>query len=244
LALKTEFPKDPNQPLELTTVAQYYHFVSGRGTLNQELHEIFSCNSTSTPLHTLLAQLPIPLLIITTNYDDLLECAFTAEQRPFDVVVHTTDPQIGTQLLWWEYGASEPKQVNPNDSDIRLDQKTVIYKMHGAIDRDSPKRAQFVITEDDYIEFLTRMTKSAAIPSVFADPFKNRHFLFLGHGLRDWNLRVVLNQIDKDPHWSKSLVSWSIQHPLSLLEREFWKRRNVLAYDMLIDEFVQELQTR
>jgi len=76
-------------------------------TLEQELHEIFVCASDSMPRHTFLAKLPIPLLIVTTNYADLTECAFVAEQRPFDVVIHTTDPQIGAQLLWRHHGASQ-----------------------------------------------------------------------------------------------------------------------------------------
>ena len=36
------------------------------------------------------------------------------------------------------------------------------------------------------------MTKNKAIPAIFAEPFQTRHFLFLGYGLNDWNLRVVL----------------------------------------------------
>jgi hypothetical protein len=244
LAKKTEFPREPNQPLALTTVSQYFDLVAGRVTLEQELHDIFACNSAAMALHAFLAKPQIPLLIVTTNYDDLIECAFAAEQRDFDIVIHTTDPQLGAQLLWWQHGASKPEQVNPNELAIPLHQKTVIYKMHGAVDRKDQTRDQYVITEDDYIEFLARMTKNTAIPAIFAEPFQTRHFLFLGYGLQDWNLRVVLNRVEKDLRRPKGIKSWAIRRQPSPLEQRFWQERGVEVYDMSIDEFVQELQSR
>jgi hypothetical protein len=239
LAKKTAFPQD--ESFDLTKVAQYYNIVGGRESLEQELHEIFACDFPLTPLHTFLADVPVPLLIVTTNYDDLIERAFNAKGRPYDVVIHTTDLDIGDRLLWWQHGETEPVQVNPNKLDIDLEKVTVIYKMHGAVDRREPARDQYVITEDDYIDFLTRMTKNKAIPAIFAEPFQTRHFLFLGYGLRDWNLRVVLSRIDKDLRRPQGLTSWAIQYKPSLLEQEFWKGRNVIVYDMLIDDFVKAL---
>jgi len=242
LAHKTEFP--PDESLELTKVAQYYDVVGGRDALEQELHEIFTCDFPLTQLHAFLADLSVPLLIVTTNYDDLIERAFNAKGRAFDVVIHTTDPDVGDRLLWWPHGVAEPEPVNPNKLDIDLGKTSVIYKMHGAVDRRDPTRDQYVITEDDYIDFLTRMTKNRAIPAIFAEPFQARHFLFLGYGLRDWNLRVVLNRIEKDLRRPKSITSWAIQSKPSPLEQEFWDRRGVRVYDIPINEFVEKLQSR
>ena len=131
-----------------------------------------------------------------------------------------------------------------NKLDIDLGRVTVIYKMHGAVDRREPKRDQYVITEDDYIDFLTRMTKKKVIPAIFAELFQTRHFLFLGYSLRDWNLRVVLNRIQKDLRWPKAIKSWAVQHKPSLLEQRFWQERGVEVYDMNIEEFVNQLASR
>ncbi len=239
LAQRTAFPQDESP--DLTKVAQYYNVVGGRGALEQELHGIFDCDFPLTPLHTFLADVPAPLLIVTTNYDDLIERAFKEKSRPYDVVVHTTDPEVGDRVLWWRHSEPEPELVSPNKLDIDLDQITVIYKMHGAVDRRDSKRDQYVITEDDYIDFLTRMTKNKAVPAIFAELFQMRHFLFLGYGLRDWNLRVVLNRIDKDLRRRKDITSWAIQHKPSPLEIRFWQDRKVEVYDMTIDDFVKEL---
>jgi hypothetical protein len=242
LAQMTEFPND--EPPDLSKVAQYYHVVGGRDSLQEELHSIFNRDSPFTLLHTFLANVTTPLLIITTNYDDLIERAFDAKDHTYDLVIHTTDSTVGDQLLWWEHGTPEPRRVNANKLDIDLQAVTVIYKMHGAVDRRQPTRDQYVITEDDYIDFLARMTKNKAIPAIFAEPFQARAFLFLGYGLYDWNLRVVLNRIDKDLHRRKGIKSWAIQYKPKPLERRFWQERGVEVYDMTIEEFITELKSR
>jgi hypothetical protein len=241
LARMAGFPND--EPPDLTKVAQYYGVVGGRDRLHDELHSIFNRDYPLTSLHTFLADVPTPLLIVTTNYDDLIERAFDAKGRAYDLVVHTTDPAVGDQLLWWAHGAPEPRKVNANKLVIALEAVTVIYKMHGTVDRRQPTRGQYVITEDDYIDFLARMTKNKAIPAIFAELFQSRHFLFLGYGLYDWNLRVVLNRIEKDLRRRKGIKSWAIQYKPRPLEQRFWQERGVDVYNMTIEEFVQELRS-
>ena len=240
LAQMTQFPQD--EPIDLAKVAQYYDVVLGRVVLDEVLRGIFSNSYSLTALHTFLAKIDVPLLVVTTNYDDGVERAFEAEGKPYDLVTHTTDDAIGDQLLWYEHGAAEPREVIPNKFVIDLKTRTVIYKMHGSVDRHG-MRDQFLITEDDYIEFLSRMTKNSAIPAMFAEPFQQRHFLFLGYSLTDWNLRVVLNRIEKDVQRRRGLRSWAIRWRVTPLERRFWQQRGVEVYNMLIDDFVHELET-
>jgi hypothetical protein len=246
LAETTEFPAE--EALDLTKVAQYYSVVGGRQALNEELHGIFNCDYPLTSLHTFLAGIDSPVLMVTTNYDDLVERALDERNlrpgvtaRPYDVVIHTTDMNSGDRLLWWPHGEGAPREVAPNKLDIDLSERTVIYKMHGAVDRKQPARDSYVITEDDYIDFLARMTRNKAIPSIFAELFQTRHFLFLGYGLNDWNLRVVLNRIEKDLRRPKGITSWAIQYRPRPLERRFWQERGVEVYDLPLDEFVQAM---
>jgi hypothetical protein len=79
---------------------------------------------------------------------------------------------------------------------------------------------------------------------MFAEPFQTRHFLFLGYGLRDWNLRVVLNRIEKDLQRSRNITSWAIQSQPSPLERRFWQQRQVEVYPLTLNEFVQKIASR
>ena len=243
LAKKATFP-DWQPTDDLAKVAQYYRAVMGRYDLRQRLRHIFARDFAYAAVHEFLAGVPAPLLIVTTNYDDLIERAFRAKNRPFDLVVHPTDnKEWGGAALHWKQGASEPEFPRPNKLVIDLKQTTVIYKMHGAVDPQDDSRDSFVIDEEDYTEFLVRMAAKTAIPAIFAEPFSTRHFLFLGYGLRDWNFRVVLSKIEKDLLRSKGdrRPSWAIQEHLSPLEQELWRRRDVTIYDMKIQDFIRRL---
>jgi hypothetical protein len=95
------------------------------------------------------------------------------------------------------------------------------------------------------------MTANAAVPSLFYEHFRTRSFLFLGYSLRDWNLRVVLKNLERylgrrrggsDDDEDEPLPSWSIQHQPSELERRLWEKRNVNIFDMTLDEFIARMQ--
>ena len=238
LASKTQFPE--GETPDLAKVAQYFDVVGGRRPLLQGLHSIFGHDYPITSLHSFLAEMTNPLLIVTTNYDDLIERAL--EGHSYDVVIQTTEPALGDQLLWWPHGEAEPVKVNPNKLDIDRKEVTVVYKIHGAVDRRDRGRDQYVITEDDYIEFLSRMTRKRAIPAIFAEPFQTSHFLFLGYSLGDWNLRVVLNRMERDLRRHRDITSWAIQLNPSPLEQRLWQRRGVDVYDIMLEEFVTKLR--
>lgn len=239
LARKSQFPS--GESIDLAKVAQYYSLIGGRIPLYRELHNIFDRDFPLGSIHKFLASIDHPILIVTTNYDDLVERAFLEQGRTFDVVIHTTDPDIGDRILWLEHGSKSPVEVSPNKLDIDLQKKSVIYKMHGGVDRHKPDRDQYVITEDDYVDFLVRMTKNRATPAIFAEPFQSSHFLFLGYSLKDWNLRVILNRIQNETRRPTDITSWAIQYKPSLMERKFWQNRRIEIYDMDLSEFIREL---
>jgi hypothetical protein len=203
-------------------------------------NQLFCLQIFGRSTHSFLAEIPKSLLIVTTNYDDLIERAF--EGHSYDVVVQTTELTLGDQLLWWPHGETQPVKVKPNRLDIDLKEVTVVYKIHGTVDRRDRARDQYMVTEDDYIEFLSRMTRKSAVPAIFAEPFQTRHFLFLGYSLSDWNLRVVLNRMERDLHRRGKITSWAIQLNPSPLEQRLWQQRGVDVYDMMLEEFVTKLR--
>lgn len=239
LAVKTSFPDDAERTL--ATVAQYFEVVGGRDTLEEELRSLFARRYVPSRLHHHLAAQAASMLFVTTNYDDLLEQALDEADKAYDVVIQTTDPALGERLLWWKQGADQPERVTPKRLYIDLEKTNVVYKMHGAVDRLLAARDQYVITEDDYVEFLIRLTRGKAIPAIFAEPFQRRHFLFLGYGLRDWNLRVILSRLERDLGGARGRTSWAIDAAPSAVERRFWQNRGVEIYKMTCDEFVTRL---
>jgi hypothetical protein len=239
LADKARFPStDISDRADLAKVSSYYVEVSSRKFLRQELRSTFinqtyKCNR----LHRLLAQLSDKTTMVTTNYDTLLEEAFNEIGKPYDLVVYPADnSEYANGILWWPYGDPEPKKLKPNEIDVAdLERTNVIYKMHGTVWQQSAIWDSFVITEEDYVRFLSR--SKHAVPTAFRRHFSDRPFLFLGYGLKDWNLRVLLKEVRVS-----ELRSWAILRGPTALEKMLWDHRKVILYDLDLDVFVDEME--
>lgn len=107
LAEDSEFP-DPGDP-DLLWVSQYFDAVLGGGPLYEKLRDVFDADYPPSSLHRLLARLPAllresgadeQLLVLTTNYDDLVERAFEDAGEPFDVVSYEAKPGPLQGFFW------------------------------------------------------------------------------------------------------------------------------------------------
>jgi hypothetical protein len=223
---------------DLAKVASYYVDGSNRGALRRKLRQVFvnerlACND----LHRLLAAAANRLVIVTTNYDTLLEQAFLEAGKPYDLVIYPADNQeYANGVLWWKHGEPEPRKLKSNQLDIDdIGRTNLIYKMHGSVLPDASKWDSFVITEEDYVRFLSRMAN--AVPAAFREYFSSRAFLFLGYGLKDWNMRVLLKEVNVS-----EITSWAILQGPSLLERKLWERRGVDIFDLSLEEFTARMR--
>ena len=88
----------------------------------------------------------------------------------------------------------------------------------------------------------SRTDVSSLIPVMLAAKLRKSHFLFLGYGLRDWNLRVILHRI-----WGEQKLkyrSWAIQLNPQPIDREFWRQRDVDIIDARLEDCVARLDGR
>jgi hypothetical protein len=181
-------------------------------------------------------------LLVTTSYDTALERAFEEAGEPFEVVsylavgrnrgrfCHITPDGIGRLI----------EQPNTYATELSLKRNTVILKLHGQVER-TPAREweSFVVTEDDYIDYLAQTEVAAAVPVSLAATLRRSHFLFLGYTMADWNLRVVLHRLWGDQ--PLSYHSWAVQPEPKPLEREFWHRRDVDVLELSFEEYAETL---
>jgi len=184
-------------------------------------------------------------LIVSTNYDDLVERAFVQAGEPFDLVTYIADgPHRGKFLHAGPAGGSTVIEIPNQYRDLSLERRTVILKIHGAVDRLAPdgENDSYVITEDHYIDYLTRTELANLIPVTLAAKLRKSHFLFLGYGLRDWNLRVILHRIAGEQ--KLSFKSWAIQRQPTDLDHEFWRKRDVDILDLDLARYVAALRAR
>jgi len=228
----------PDDATDLPRTAQHYDTLLGVGSLREQLHQVFNQPFAPGRLHRFLASIPALPLIVTTNYDDLIERAFRDASRPYHLVTYNNDTEM--VRIWW-HGAADPEEQLPKHCDIAVGRgaTTVIYKLHGTVDQSAVYRDNYVITEEDYVEFLSSLSVNQVIPVSLAEVFKTSHFLFLGYSLRDWNIRVILHEIWKEWRWQ--FQSWAIQKSASDLDRTYWERKRLSIFTMAINEFLDGL---
>jgi DNA-binding SARP family transcriptional activator len=251
--LASAFSVPDDRPVDLARVSQYVATMKGSGPLYDELHARFEAAVEPTPLHRFLAQLPALLrargaphqLIVSTNYDLALERAFEEAGEEVDIVAYVAaGPQRGR--FWHRAPGQAPKPIDvPNTyaTELSLDRRTILLKLHGAVDP-LPEREweSFVITEDDYIDYLGHSELTAVVPVALAAKLRRSHFLFLGYEMADWNLRLILNRI-----WGERPVayrSWAVQRSPSPLARAFWQRYDVTPLDVEPTAYVELLERR
>ena len=251
--LARSFGYPSTEATELVRVSQYVAVMTGSGPLYEELHGLLDADYPPTALHLLLASLPAALrdkgypprhqLIVTTNYDDVLERAFEEAGEPFDLVSYVAVGEHRGKFWHRSPDGATLLIEKPNEyGALSLDKRTVILKVHGAVDRTDPERDSFVITEDHYIDYLTRADISNLLPITLAAKLRRSHFLFLGYSLRDWNLRVILHRL-----WGEqklSYKSWAIQLAPPPIDQEFWRKRDVETLDVGLEEYTAALSER
>jgi DNA-binding SARP family transcriptional activator len=241
-------PRDESP--ELTRVAQYVALMKGSGPLYDELHSLLEATTAPTSLHRFLAALP-PLLrdrgsphqlVVTTSYDLALEQAFLDGGEEFDVVSYLATGRHRGKFCHLSPDGNVRVIEIPNRyaTPLALERRTVILKLHGGIDSGQDRAWEsFVITEDDYIGYLVHGDIARAVPVSLAMRLRRSHFLFLGYGMREWNLRVVLNRL-----WGDETVdyrSWAVTAHAGPVERAFWRGRDIDVLEAPVEEYVDSL---
>ena len=251
---------DLTDTADLLRVTQYAGVTRGSGPLYKQLRELFNHDDYPIPtLHRFLAELPGRAekkglgrrhqLIVTTNYDTLMERALEEADEPFEVVRYLAsgddrglfihEPSDANGAPRADGGRGHVIRRPRKYSGISPDERTVVLKIHGGIDRRGLAPDSYVITEDDYIDFLTRTSPNELIPAVLLEKLLNSHFLFLGYAMRDWNLRVLLHRIwgERDLSWE----SWAIQREVGTFDEKMWARQSVELLEALLSDYTTGL---
>ncbi len=233
---------------DLLGVAQWiYALRGGSGQLYRDLHQIFDCDFPTTRLHEFIAGIPRrleernvgkPLLIVTTNYDDLMERALADQGADFDLIVYMADgPDEG--FFCHRAPGGELTRISEDYTKVDPDKRTVVLKLHGFVCRDNARRDSYVITEDHYIEYLTRTDLKALLPPAVVGRLLDCHLLFLGYSLRDWNLRAILYRLSLDRLHDNDW--WGVQLNPDPVELKSWQNRSVQIFNTSLEHYLDGL---
>jgi hypothetical protein len=171
--LSGRFPNE--DPSNLQRVALFYEIARSRHQLVGTVRDAVQTGKHPSPILRALAELGFPL-VITTNYDQLFENALVAAGKQPRVAVYTPNLEPTTDYR-------DPTAESP-----------VVFKIHGDIMRPET----IVVTDEDYIQFVLRMSSKDPYDPV---PLTLKYYLtgwttlFVGYSLLDYNLRLLFKTL-------------------------------------------------
>jgi hypothetical protein len=170
-------PRDSISDLQRVSLCYETTRGLGRKSLVDALVKHLAEGKEPSPALRMLTTLPFKILI-TTNYDPLLERALRACGKQVEPLIY--DPS--------------PATVAPDPSEDPSPDRPLLYKIHG----DLTRRESVVITDEDYIGFVQRMSEKEQthpVPATVRYRMLKWPMLFLGYSLRDYNLRLLIRTL-------------------------------------------------
>jgi hypothetical protein len=212
---------------DLAKVAEFFLYQQGgdREALQQAIQEKLLISCCARPIHTILSQLNEIKVMITSNYDNLLENELQHYNRI--LTKHIYDPE-------------NPRTAHFQKYPILGEREAVLHKMHGSVE--SPW--SMVITTSDYIHFLATLTDAdRGMPEFFRKTMISQSkLLFLGYSLNDWNFQVIWEGV-----LSNYISNHTIKEAYALVKTpspfliRYWQRRNVIVIDEDLTLFATQL---
>ena len=235
---------------DLMRVSLHIQVRSGNPRLHDLLEEMLDAGCGPSQLLLALARLPVRL-IVTTNYDDLMEQAFRDEGQAAPlVVVQPVDGFDAKEQRRWtrELSALATVDVHPRDEQ----EAAILYKIHGSFgdggreEKGGRKgRAPLIVTEQDYIDFLSLAgTDGKGVPRQISAMMQDSTLLFLGYGLEDWDFRTIYKALIESLPPRDQHVSYAIQKDPSPFWEAMWLKKGVTIYDVDLYDFAGELTER
>jgi DNA-binding SARP family transcriptional activator len=237
---------------DLARAAEYVTLTYGIGPLYDELHDLLDRDHEPARVHRFVAGLASFLggqgqprqLVVTTSFDTALERALREAGEAIDVVSYVALGRYGGKFVHvGDNGGTTVIDLPNAYSGLSLEERTVLLKIHGQVDRRPERDAEsFVVAEDDHIDYLAQGELASIVPVVLAAKLRRSHFLFLGYPLDDWSLRVFLHRV-----WGRDKVSyrsWAVLPAVDRIERELWRQRGIDVVDASLDVYVDALERR
>ncbi|MES2707205.1 MAG: SIR2 family protein [Verrucomicrobiota bacterium] len=267
----------------LSLAAQYCASVADEDWVYNKLTSVFTGDYQPTDLHRALASVTkrqerhspkyprhAPL-VLTTNYDMIVEKALSEIGQCFDQIVYRStpftlpdgeldrkgyflrtksdfDPVAGkwsTSRTVIEDPAKDTGISVTGDVYEHLHTRPVLLKIHGSR-HDSNALASYIITQDHYIRYLSQMNAKSFLPAQLINILRNHRYLFLGYSLTDSNVHAQLSQFwDLQPVQTRH---YAIRRNPTAVEVQLWKQRGVDIYNGDLNDFgadlLRELQSR
>jgi len=167
----------------------------------------------------ILAELPMPIYL-TTNYSTYMEAALRAAGK---------EPR--TEICYWHDALDDEDcpSVFTIEPDYHPSIETpLVYHLHGL----DTVPTSLVLTEDDYWDFLIRVSEDPdIIPRRITQALADTSLMLLGYQIDGWDFKTIFRGLVTSKRSSRRLLSLSIQYQL--------KKRNVHAMNE-VQEYIRK----
>ncbi|HYK01034.1 MAG TPA: toll/interleukin-1 receptor domain-containing protein [Thermoanaerobaculia bacterium] len=225
-ALRSELSTPVSPTATFPHVAQRFSDEIGRNDLEREVAQFYRTRRPPSPIHSTLASLPF-YLVISAAHDDLLAEALRARNKP-------------PVTARYNYKGNNPGVVTMGQVESPL-----IYHLYGH----STEPESLVLTEGDLLDFLVAIVSDVPpLPHNIKSELqkKGKSFLFVGFGIRQWYVRILLHVLKLKRAETRS---FALEPPVPLPDDDqtilYYKtgyRIEVFQHD--VAEFVSELARR
>jgi hypothetical protein len=212
-----KFPEEESSSGDLQRVSMFIESdrFFGRKYLIDELEKHLRDNNKKKPSPALkmLAALPFKI-IVTTNFDLLLDNALQeAGKTPVRIVYN---PSLG--------------KPTKDMVGVPTEERPLLFKMHGDLDQ----RESIVITDEDYITFIQRMSEKESahpVPRTVRTGMMTWPTLFVGYSLRDYNLRLLFRTLRWKVDKANFPISFAVDRKPDPLIMQVWEHeRRFVAF--------------
>jgi hypothetical protein len=259
-----------NTSPSLLEASSYFEYKLKRETLRRFLIDVFNDKkSTPTVTHELVAEVAgnylganadndeaSDYLIVTSNYDGLMEIALDRAKLPYYVLTvrlnespvvvdvrftNSVQSYLGYTAERYQRFLQNIRVVPPREFSAvgrRVKPLVALFKIHGDLypPGASERPDTIVISDDDYVRFFHNDAQIGMLPAFIQELMQKKTLLLLGYRFSDWNVRSFYNTIAEKRIPGKQ-ADWAVLMKISRYERGYFETRQINVAETTLAEF-------
>lgn len=206
-----------NKPLSI--ISEYCLTRTDLRTVQQYIYDIFSPFQPSET-HTKVSNFKWAA-IITTNYDQILEKAYSNNPHRL---------QSPVPIL---------KNSDRVDNELRGLASVPLIKLHGCIGMEFDDRCPLILTVDQYVKHRKSRDKLFSRFTEYAGEYT---VIFIGYQLEDPDIRAILQELEA-PEMSRPRHYVVVPNATDL-DKKVWENKRIETIEGTFDDFMSELEAK
>ncbi|MDD2790320.1 MAG: SIR2 family protein [Sulfurimonas sp.] len=214
---------------EYSRAAMHLEERRGVSYLQQLVNHLYTKDYEPTALHKAIIDM-LPRYIIDTNRDPKLQELLAYEPHCL-IIGKSRITAEKNRYETYEYDVENKKYFLVED-DVLDDAKKILFKPMGS----TLPEPTFVMSDADYVDWLTEAMGGFALPPVLKSYRKAKKYLFLGTSFDRDTDRMVANELTLDLEGGYVITD----KELGKKEKKFVEKHNLEVIPLSLEEFIKE----